>query len=170
MLQTSVLTPPTEEPTATSDELAGIKILLVEDDDGHAELIKRNLQSSGVDNDIFHFNDGHTIINFLQSPESADSDDKYLIILDLNMPTLDGFEVLRRVKAEEVTKNIPIIILTTTNDSGSIEHCYELGCNVFITKPVNYQAFSRAIQELGMFLKVANVRGSRKQDRAFVSY
>ena len=80
-----------------------------------------------------------------------------LLLLDINMPRVDGVEVLRQIKAAEQTARLPVIMLTTTDDPREIERCYRLGCNVYITKPVDYQAFIEAIHRLGLFLQVVQV-------------
>jgi CheY-like chemotaxis protein len=80
-----------------------------------------------------------------------------LLLLDINMPRVDGIEVLRRLKADARTNAIPIIILTTTDDPREIERCYQLGCSVYVTKPVEYTAFIEAINRLGLFLQVVRV-------------
>ena len=79
------------------------------------------------------------------------------MLLDLKMPRVDGFEVLRRLKTSPSTAAVPVIVLTTTDDPREIARCYELGCNVYITKPVDYQAFVEAINRLGLFLQVVRI-------------
>lgn len=79
------------------------------------------------------------------------------MLLDLNLPVLDGYQVLQRMKDESNTKHIPVIILTTTDDLREVSRCYELGCNVYITKPVDYEKFSEAIHKLGLFLAVVTI-------------
>jgi len=73
------------------------------------------------------------------------------------MPVLDGYQVLARMKSDERTKRIPVIVLTTTDDPREVKRCYELGCNVYIAKPVDYEQFSTAIRKLGLFLLVAMI-------------
>ena len=80
-----------------------------------------------------------------------------LVLLDLNLPVLDGYQVLKRMKEDERTKRIPVIILTTTDDTREVSRCYELGCNVYITKPVDYERFSDAIRKIGLFLSVVTI-------------
>ena len=80
-----------------------------------------------------------------------------LVLLDLNLPDMSGTEILARIKADEQLRRIPVIVLTTTDDRIEIERCYDLGCNVYITKPVNYDAFATAIRQLGLFLAVMQV-------------
>jgi CheY-like chemotaxis protein len=79
------------------------------------------------------------------------------VLLDLKMPRVDGFEVLRRLKDSPSTAAVPVIVLTTTDDPREIERCYELGCNVYITKPVEYDAFIEAVRRLGFFLQVVKL-------------
>jgi CheY-like chemotaxis protein len=80
-----------------------------------------------------------------------------LILLDINMPRVDGVEVLRRLKGDPKTTRIPVIMLTTTDDPREIQHCYELGCSVYVTKPVVYEEFIEAIKRLGLFLTIVKL-------------
>ena len=132
-------------------------ILLVEDDTGHARLIEKNLRRSGLNNDIVKFNNGKKVIDYLfpdTPPPSQMNKSAMLMLLDLNMPVMDGVQVLEKIKSERQTKNMPIIVLTTTDDPREVEKCYELGCNVFIRKPVDYEKFSQAIKQLGLLINV----------------
>jgi CheY-like chemotaxis protein len=131
-----------------------ITILLAEDDPGHARLIEKNLRRSNIMNKIVTVGDGQQAIDYLFS------DDRpwpLLVLLDLNMPVLDGYQVLERIKASEHTKRIPVVVLTTTDDSREVSRCYDLGCNVYMTKPVDYLQFSEAIRKLGLFLSVVTM-------------
>jgi CheY-like chemotaxis protein len=137
-----------------------VTILLVEDDPGHARLIEKNLRRANINNPINIVNDGQKAVDYLFSQgEFADQDlpSQLLVLLDLNLPTLDGNQVLQKMKTNPLTKNIPVIILTTTDDPREIAHCYELGCNVYVTKPVNYDQFSEAVMNLGLFLSVVKI-------------
>ena len=80
-----------------------------------------------------------------------------LILLDLNLPDMTGIDILERIKANPHTKRSPVVVLTTTDDSREIQRCYDLGANVYITKPVNYEGFSNAIRQLGLFFSVIQV-------------
>jgi CheY-like chemotaxis protein len=137
-----------------------ISIVLAEDDDGHATLIQRNLQRSGVVNGFFRVRDGQEVLDLIRG-EGAYVDQpprgNILLLLDINMPCVDGIEVLRRLKGNARTNAIPIIMLTTTDDPREIERCYQLGCSVYVTKPVEYTAFIEAINRLGLFLQVVRV-------------
>ncbi len=77
-----------------------------------------------------------------------------IVLLDINMPRVDGIKALRQIKSDPKTAHIPVIMLTTTDDPREIERCYRAGCNVYITKPVEYEAFVEAIRRLGLFLQV----------------
>jgi len=135
-------------------------IVLVEDDDGHATLVERNLGRIGVSNSILRLKDGQEALDFLngQAETSGRSlNQPILLLLDIKMPRVDGVEVLRQLKSQPETALIPVIILTTTDDPREIQRCYELGCSVYITKPVDYQAFVEAINRLGLFLQVVRI-------------
>lgn len=132
-----------------------VTIAVVEDDDGHARLIKKNLRRANINNALERFKNGRVFLEYLESDKARGR--HHLVLLDLNMPELDGYEVLKRMKVDERFKRIPVIILTTTDDPREIERCYEAGCNVYITKPVEYTKFSDAIRELGLLLNVMAV-------------
>jgi CheY-like chemotaxis protein len=134
-----------------------VTILLVEDDPGHARLIEKNLRRANVKNRIDLVPDGQQAVDYLFCEgKYADRQPSapLLVLLDLNMPVLDGYQVLERMKADERTKHIPVIILTTTDDGREVARCYELGCNVYITKPVDYDQFSEAMGKLGLLLTI----------------
>ncbi len=133
-----------------------VTILLVEDDAGHARLIEKNLRRAGVSNGIIHLDNGQKAVDFLFAEEIANHL-PLLILLDLNMPVLDGYQVLSRIKADERTKCVPVVMLTTTDNPQEIARCYELGCNIYVTKPVEYEQFSEAIRNLGLFLSIVKV-------------
>jgi CheY-like chemotaxis protein len=135
-------------------------IILAEDDDGHASLVERNLKRAGVANSIHRLRDGQEVLDYLTAPPGSDGVQpipSMLLLLDIKMPRVDGIEVLRRLKADPATAVIPVIILTTTDDPREIQRCYELGCSVYITKPVDYQRFVEAVHRLGLFLQVVRV-------------
>ncbi len=134
-----------------------VSIILVEDDPGHARLIEKNIRRAGVNNAITHFESGTAAVEYLESNGSS----PLLVLLDLNLPDMSGTEILAKLKSDEETKHIPVIVLTTTDDKGEIQKCYDLGCNVYITKPVDYDAFATAIRQLGLFLSVMKVPDPR---------
>ena len=138
--------------------LETLRIVLAEDDDGHATLIQRNLERAGLVNDVVRLKDGQEALDYLRTgPGCADGPGTCLLLLDINMPKVDGVEVLRQLRSDPKTNTLPIIMLTTTDDPREIERCYKLGCNVYITKPVEYQAFIEAIRRLGLFLQVVKI-------------
>jgi CheY-like chemotaxis protein len=128
-------------------------ILLVEDDPGHARLIEKNLLRSSASCEIVKLTNGQQILDYLFANGRAESP-SMLVLLDLNMPGLSGYQVLQRLKAHERTRSIPVVILTTTDDSAEIKRCYDLGCNAYVTKPVDYEQFSEMIHRLGLFLTI----------------
>lgn len=139
---------------------SAVTILLAEDDAGHASLIQRNLKRGGFVNEIIHANDGQEALDYLRSQGQfvgRQPNGPLLLILDIKMPRVDGTEVLKTVKSDPATAKIPVIMLTTTDDPREIERCYELGCNVYITKPVAYDKFVEALQSVGLFLQVVTV-------------
>ena len=136
-----------------------VTILLVEDDPGHARLIEKNLRRSSITNEIVMASDGQEAIDYLfgEGNHAGAQRPSLLVLLDLNLPVLDGYQVLRRMKGDERTKHIPVVVWTTTDDAREVARCYDLGCNVYVTKPVEYEQFSEAIRKLGLFLTVVTV-------------
>ena len=137
-----------------------VTIIMIEDDEGHARLIERNIRRSGVNNEIVPFNSGTAALDYLFGKDGTGTDHKgnaLLILLDLNLPDTSGIDILKRVKENKHLKATPVVVLTTTDDSQEIKRCYELGCNVYITKPVNYESFANAIRQLGLFFSVIQV-------------
>ncbi|HXN45492.1 MAG TPA: response regulator [Bryobacteraceae bacterium] len=129
-----------------------LTLLVVEDDPGHARLIEKNLRRSSVSCEIVKLTDGQQILDYLLTNGKAA--ESVVVLLDLNMPGLSGYQVLQRLKAHERTRAIPVVILTTTDDSAEIKRCYDLGCNAYVTKPVDYEQFSEMIHRLGLFLTI----------------
>jgi len=133
-----------------------VTILLVEDDPGHARLIERNLRRARITNEIIMLTDGQVAVDYLCG-EGLRRPLPLLILLDLNLPGLSGFQVLERLKADGQTKHIPVICLTTTDNPQDIERCYALGCNVYITKPIAYEQFAEVIRQLGLLLSIVKI-------------
>lgn len=134
-----------------------ITIILAEDDDGHASLVERNLERAGLLNGFLRVSDGQELLDVLKDhgePGKPVLSGEVVILLDINMPRIDGIEALKQIKANEATKSIPVIMLTTTDDPREVNRCYELGANVYITKPVEYDNFIEAIRRLGLFLQI----------------
>ncbi|WP_284541026.1 response regulator [Pleomorphomonas sp. T1.2MG-36] len=133
---------------------------MIEDDEGHARLIEKNIRRAGVTNEIISFRDGTTGVNYLLGSDGSGLvaiGRPSLVLLDLNLPDMTGIDILARLKANEHTRRTPVIVLTTTDDAREIQRCYDLGANVYITKPLNYESFANAIRQLGLFLSVMQI-------------
>lgn len=134
----------------------GLTILMAEDDDGHAKLVQERFESVGVSNPVIRFRDGKETWDFLSGP-AMERGAEYLLLLDIRMPEIDGVELLRRIKNAPRLKSIPVIMLTTTDDPKEVETCYRLGCNSYLTKPVEFEKFAEVVKRLGLFLMVVKV-------------
>ncbi|MCH8830517.1 MAG: response regulator [Planctomycetes bacterium] len=134
-----------------------VVILIADDDDGHATLIKKNLKRAGLQNEFMRFRDGQETLDFLFGTAQGAkhiSGTAYLLLLDIRMPKVDGVGVLKQIKADDELRKIPVIMLTTTGDPREIERCHFYGCSSYVVKPVEYDAFIEAIRRLGLFLTV----------------
>ena len=132
-------------------------ILIVDDDEGHAILVRENLVAAGLNNSIQHFSDGQALLDFFFDPGSRQrrrEGQVYLILLDIRMPKVEGTEVLRRLKGDPKLRKMPVVVLTTTDDAREVERYHELGCNIYIQKTVDYDKFAEAIRRLGMFISL----------------
>ena len=137
-----------------------VTIVLVEDDPGHARLIEKNVRRAGVNNTITHFASGTEALAHLFGFDTAGKrliKTPILVLLDLNLPDMSGIDILARIKADDTLRLAPVVVLTSTDDRAEIQRCYDLGCNVYITKPVDYESFAAAIRQLGLFLSVMQV-------------
>ncbi len=137
-----------------------ITILLVEDDVGHARLIQKNLRRANLANEMAVVHDGQQAMEYLLREgayEGKSLPQPLLVLLDLNLPSLDGYQILERMKSDPRTHRIPVVILTTTDDDREVSRCYDLGCSLYLTKPVAYEAFSEVVRKLGMFLSVVTL-------------
>ncbi len=142
-----------------------VTIVMIEDDEGHARLIEKNIRRAGISNEIKHFTDGTTALDYMFHDTTGPAlNGPALILLDLNLPDMSGTDILAQVKAEgSPLRRTPVVVLTTTDDKVEIQRCYDLGCNVYITKPVNYESFAAAIRQLGLFLSVIQVPDLEEQ-------
>ena len=137
-----------------------LQLLIVDDDEGHVELIRRNLKRAGILNSVRVFYSGEDALNYIfrLGPHTGrEGNGHLLVLLDINMPQMDGIEVLRRIKADPQRKKIPVIMLTTTDNPREVERCYELGCSSYITKPVDPGKFMEAISRLGLFISIVSL-------------
>lgn len=141
-----------------NEENAELTLLLAEDDAGHALLVQECFKRAGVHNPFRRFKDGQGAWDFLSGPDAAvETGKSYLLLLDIRMPRMDGLELLRRVKADPRLKSMPVIMLTTTDDPREVNLSYELGCNNYLVKPVEFDRFAEVIKRLGLFLMVVKV-------------
>jgi DNA-binding response OmpR family regulator len=137
-----------------------VTIVLIEDDLGHARLIEKNIRRAGVNNEIIPFTDGSSALAYLLGADGTgekNSGSHLLVLLDLNLPDMGGTDILAKIKANAHLRRSLVVVLTTTDDEREIKRCYDLGANVYITKPVNYESFANAIRQLGLFLSVIQV-------------
>ena len=137
-----------------------IEILLVEDNENDAELTIRALKKVNLGNHLIHVKDGVEALAFLfANGMYADRQSKKnpkVILLDIKMPRLDGIEVLRQIRLNRLTKLVPVVIMTSSKEEYDIIRSYELGVNSFIVKPVDFQSFSKAVSDLGMYWVIMN--------------
>jgi CheY-like chemotaxis protein len=137
-----------------------IVILVVQDDDGHFRLTETNLRRAGMWNEIIRFRDGQELLSFLLGSGPGPKrrpQTKYLLMLDLRLPNVDGVEVLKQIKQNEQLRRLPVVILTMMDDAEQVALCYSLGCSIFVTEPVDYDSFVDAVQRLGSFLSAVSV-------------
>jgi DNA-binding response OmpR family regulator len=135
-----------------------VVIVMIEDDEGHARLIEKHIRRAGVSNEIIGFRDGASALGFLLGEvASGRLHAPCLILLDLNLPDMTGIDILARIKRDKHLRRSPVIVLTTADDQREIQLCYDLGANAYITKPLNWDDFSNAIRQLGLFLSVMQV-------------
>jgi CheY-like chemotaxis protein len=132
-------------------------ILITDDDDGHAFLIEDSLRQAGVRTPFLRFCDGQEILDFLNGVTTEPCFERnrpYLLLLDIRMPKVDGVTVLQRIKADPELRKLPVIILTTTDDPREVDRCHDLGCNVYMHKPISYENFAEAVTKLGKFVSL----------------
>ena len=137
-----------------------IEILLIEDSPNDAEMTIRALRKNNIANKVTHLHDGAQALDFIFGTGEYNgrniNNKPKVILLDLKMPKVDGIEVLRKVKANEQTKTIPVVVLTSSKEDPDVKTCYELGANSYIVKPVGFENFTKAISELGLYWMLLN--------------
>lgn len=131
-----------------------VVIVLAEDDSGHARLIEKNLRAV-ITNPVVRFSNGKDALDYFRSVGQASP--QHLLLLDLNLPVMDGYQLLRHLKTDPRTVLIPVIVLTATDDPAEIQRCYDLGCNAYVVKPDDYGQFTEAMRRLALFLTVARM-------------
>jgi two-component system response regulator len=142
-------------------ENSEVEILLVEDDSADAELAMRSLKKSSALKNIVHVKDGAEALEFIfcigrYAGRNFEMKPK-IILLDINMPKINGIDVLRRIKADEQTKTIPVIVLTSSKESPDIKTCYQLGANSYLVKPVEFDNFLKVVAELDLYMTFLNL-------------
>lgn len=136
-----------------------LTILLVEDNPDHAELAIRNLDDAMIANRVIHLEDGEEALNFLYNNGKYENSPRpHLVLLDLRLPKLDGLEVLKQVKSDPKLKSIPVVILTTSSAERDLAMAYEYHANSYVTKPVDFEAFSRMLKDMGFYWLAWNQR------------
>lgn len=137
-----------------------VEILLVEDNMDDAEMTIRALRKKSLANRLIHLKDGEEALDFLYGTGKYAGRDinmkPRLILLDLKMPKVDGMEVLEKVKSNSLTKTIPVVVLTSSQEDPDLKKCYELGANSYIVKPVEFESFVNAVSELGLYWMLLN--------------
>ncbi|MDD2317001.1 MAG: response regulator [Desulfobacterales bacterium] len=138
-----------------------VEIVMVEDNPNDAELITRALRKHNLANRIVHLKDGAEALEFLLPPgdqvHQCDSGVPRVVLLDIKLPKIDGIEVLRMMKSDERTKDIPVVILTSSNEDRDIREAYRLGVNSFVTKPIKFEEFAAVVAKLGIYWLMVNV-------------
>lgn len=141
--------------------LDSIELLLVEDNFNDAELTIRELKKHHLANNLYHVKDGEEALDFLfatgkyEGSRNVNHTPK-VVLLDIQMPKVNGMEVLQRIKSDERTKATPVVILTSSKEDPDVQKCYKLGANSYIVKPVNFERFAEAIKNLGFFWLLLN--------------
>jgi len=137
-----------------------IELLLVEDNLHDAELTIRSLKKVNLANKLYHVKDGAEALDFIFSRGEytgrKDQKNPKVILLDIKMPKVDGIEVLRKLKSNEATRSIPVVIMTSSKEEQDIVTSYNLGVNSYVVKPVNFEGFAKAVADLGLYWLINN--------------
>lgn len=137
-----------------------VEILLIEDNPYDAEMTIRALKKNNLANKLVHLEDGQEALDFIFAEGNYANrkveDTPKVILLDLKMPKVNGIQVLQKIKADERTKNIPVVVLTSSKEDPDIKECYRLGVNSYVVKPVQFEKFVTTISELGLYWMILN--------------
>ena len=132
-----------------------LKLLLVEDNDAHAEMVKRSFEQHKLSNEIYHVDDGQKALDYMFREGEYSDEEKYprphCILLDLRLPKVDGLEVLRRIKSDDSTRKTPVVILTTSSADKDIAQSYEYNANSYVVKPMDFTRFESLMKDLGYY-------------------
>jgi CheY-like chemotaxis protein len=137
-----------------------VEIILIEDNPDEAELAIRSLKKNHLANNLIHLDDGAEALDFIFSKGKYESRDGLphpkLILLDLNLPKVGGLEILKQIKSNELTKAIPVVIMTSSKEEKDIIDSYHYGVNSYLVKPVSFETFTKAIKDLGFYWLLLN--------------
>lgn len=138
----------------------GVEILLVEDSASDAEMTISALKKNNLANKLLHVKDGAAALEFIfaqgEYVNRKIEDQPKVILLDLKMPKVNGIEVLQKIRADERTRTIPVVVLTSSKEDPDIKKCYDLGVNSYVVKPVEFDDFQKAISNLGLYWMIVN--------------
>jgi CheY-like chemotaxis protein len=144
----------------TIQNLNEVEVLLVEDNPSDAELTMRALKKKNLANKLVHVKDGAEAIDFLFAQGAYThrrvEDSPKIVLLDLKLPKVNGIEVLRKIKSDDRTKKIPVVVMSSSREDSDLSACYELGVNGYVVKPVEFEDFARAVSELGCYWLLIN--------------
>lgn len=135
-------------------------ILIADDDEGHTILIEENLRLAGLENPVIRFRDGRELLDFLHGihpRHRMEPGRPCLLLMDVRMPRMDGMETLRRIKADPRFRRLPVVILTTADDPREVNRAHDLGCALYLTKPVDYSRFADAVLQLGRLIGLLQI-------------
>lgn len=134
-----------------------LTILIAEDDTGHFTLVRKNIKRISADTEVVRFLNGKELLDYFFDDHGSlnhGRNGRYLLLLDIKMPMVDGVTALEKLKSDPELKKMTVFMLTTTNNPDEINHCYQLGCNFYIVKPSDYMEFMQTIEHLGEFLLI----------------